>query len=623
MPQGAQFISPKEYTIKDTGFPRVFLPSTAQQQNPNTDTDSIRTIIPRFATKQPLNYLKNIEVNNKLYPVVPPKIGSSNNNAKILKYQKVIDDLKNQERTAIRVRIGYILSYNRDQGQIVHVPPNTRFVLGDIRTDPAVANILTSNLKGITTHTTSTPSEHSPLSVGGVNIPHLTFDSRIVTYTKYSEFLKAYIDFTNFAGQLERVQIRELANTIAIYENALSVLKDNIQQRILKDYFLPYSKNFALYNEPNDIAIQVGTSFVQNHDGTFYFSSSTEDGEGIFSIGIKQFLENTDTTLTDLAYLRRSGLSISSYSKLALQNPRSYTLSQKFGKYAKLIGQEEVANKNIIITDQGGYNEDFTKKVFNSSFNSDIISDSSMLIGGYGDKLKVTRFVENAQGFVEDIINEETKFNGNIVSIAGLLEKHKLVFIVTENDLKTAVPESDLYILSLAANRGINGLTKVESPGFKIKKIIQLDEDRILVLAPNGKAYTMDFSFQDTDLSDYIEDTDTQVNYTAKIQPLPLIRLKGASISLDENISISKAVIGLQGDAEFKFSVINSLTNERVYANIKVTDPNNVTKEQEYEGQLMVDNIPANGSSLPEILIEKNNGKYFEVSSIILLLGEY
>ena len=626
--QGAQFVAPKRYIIDETTFPRVFLPNKTQLQNPNTDTDSIRTMIPRFATKQTLNYLKNIEVNNKLYPVVPSGVSLLDNNASIKKLQKVLKELKRKELGATSNYRGYILSYTTridnfgKKNKTVYLPAETSFEVNtSFKTDPRIA-VLSSNLiKSIEEVTHEYSGSDYPLRVGGSPVPR-PHGPRVIVYSVYTYYNSQNITFTDENDDSTQILSKEAPKYIRDYEKRIAGLKDGVKRQIIEKHFFPYSSRFVTYNEPNDIAVQIGDTFVQNKDGSFHFSSSTEDGENIFSVAIRDFLKNTFTTREDPGYLRRSGLTINNFAQLERQNPHSIKIAQKFGKYAKLIGKADVSGKSIIVTDQGGYNEELTKKVFSTGFTSNIVVDSSMIIGGYGDILKVTRFVENAQGFVEDIVNDETKFDGDIVSVAGLLEKHKLVFIVLKEPEERV--EKTLYILSLSNNRGINGLSKIIFPSTttSIEKVIQLDEDRILILDGRQRVAELDFSFSDEDLSDKGLKNFSK-NYTTKIQPLPLVKLKGDSISLDENITISKAVVGLNGDPEFKFSVINSLTKAKVYANIKHTDPLDVTNVKKYAGQLMIDNIPANGSELPEILIEKNNGKYFELSSIILILGEY
>ena len=631
--QGAQFVAPKRYIIDETTFPRVFLPNKTQIQNPNTDTDSIRTMIPRFATKQTLNYLKNIEVNNKLYPVVPSGISLLDNNASIKKLQKVLKELKREELGSTSNYRGYLLSYNTridnfgKKNKIVYLPAETSFEANpSFKTDPRIATLSSNRIKSIEEVTHEYSGSDYPLRVSRYAVPS-PHGPRIIVYSVYTYYNSQNITFTDENDDSTQILSKEAPKYIRDYEKRIAGLKDGVKRQIIEKHFFPYSSRFVTYNEPNDIAVQIGDTFVQNKDGSFHFSSSTEDGENIFSVAIRDFLKDTFTTREDPGYLRRSGLTINNFAQLERQNPHSIKIAQKFGKYAKLIGKADVSGKSIIVTDQGGYNEELTKKVFSTGFTSNIVVDSSMIIGGYGDTLKVTRFVENAQGFVEDIVNDETKFAQNITSIAGLLEKHKLVFIVLDenpnNEDLAHSPQSGLYILSLSNNRGINGLTKVTSFNFEINKVVQLNEDVILFTSPDGRVFEMDFSFKNEDLSDYNTEEEELSNYTTKIQPLPLVKLKGDSISIDENITISKAVVGLSGDPEFKFSVINSLTKAKVYANIKHTDPLDVTNVKKYAGQLMIDNIPANGSELPEILIEKNNGKYFELSSIILILGEY
>ena len=164
----------------------------------------------------------------------------------------------------------------------------------------------------------------------------------------------------------------------------------------------------------------------------------------------------------------------------------------------------------------------------------------------------------------------------------------------------------------------IKGFTKFTMP-FTVTSIRKLDDDRIAVLG-GQEVYEMDFSDKDHMIDLIAGERET---YPYIIRPLPLLRLTEKNFSVTKNAPIRSIIVGASGDIYFRYQIIDSIKGLQTETEFRHHDKDNALDRGEIGGQFWINNIPSNGSTLPELRIIKEDDKYIEINSINIELGDY
>ena len=241
---------------------------------------------------------------------------------------------------------------------------------------------------------------------------------------------------------------------------------------------------------------------------------------------------------------------------------------------------------------------------------TELIDYSGMFIGGSGRNMKVHRFYEETQGYQSDIINERLEIPSRLESITSLQAHHNLVLFVSGGDI---------FTIAFGNQRSVKGFTKwnFKTPA---KKIVSVDDDKVVIILEGGHAYMADMANIDH-MTDDLVGEDSPTTYPTVIRPMPIINGNYEDFRVRDSLQIRSFILGFSGDAAFDYEIINSLTGTKVNRAFVRHDRNSV-EDRSFNGLLWVNNLPTNGSPLPELRIVKDDDKYIEVSSINILLGD-
>ena len=489
------------------------------------------------------------------------------------------------------------------------------------------------------------PNNISRIDFTTTNAAHIVIDGRVIftvdrggTLTKYPdafrprriiyESIYTYkntdpVPYTDpITGDVLELTRHNIGGYLQSLKEALEEITVPRDRRLINEFYRPYSTFFKVYNSPIDVNNRISGRLVQVEDDKIYLSS--RDQSDVFTLGWKEFWRNCSTVLTTPGFIRRSGIPIEGDYQLSRQTtePSIISVPARVDSSVELAGVTETEDSEILITNQGLYRiieGSSVSRISRSGFTSQAISNTSMLIGANGEVMKVVLPSEEAQGFLDFIVNDEYTFEGNIDSVVDLVEKYKLIFFTVK-----VGEEYELYTLSIGKDRRINGFSRFTFPeNFKLQKIFKLTEERLLLATEDlSTFFTLDFNsnYRHKDLFDYKSEGETEA-YNFKVRPMPIIKLTETNFSANKSQVINKAIIGMSGNPNFKFSILNSIkpNQKAVVKHYRQSNREDITEPQTYSGFAIIEGIPANGCEIPEIEISKNDGRYLEISSIALL----
>ena len=124
-------------------------------------------------------------------------------------------------------------------------------------------------------------------------------------------------------------------------------------------------------------------------------------------------------------------------------------------------------------------------------------------------------------------------------------------------------------------------------------------------------------------VADSFESNLITVPYKYIVRPMPLLSVTDEDFSVISKTSISKIVLGMCGNPVFKYEIVSdvdrALPQEREF---RMNNPDDVLTPLNYNGQLVIENLPPNGLNLPELRITKEDDQYIEIASINMYLGK-
>lgn len=643
----AQYITNKEIDISPDNFPNTYVKEST--------TTSVLNLISEFGPDMPaesknkylpIPYLLNTFVNNYLYPLEPLTI-SSNINTQQLKDD--ISELEKHSETLFEITevVGGLISYN---GIVLSSPSSfdsfepvatyTRDFIGPFNRGRRRTGYRFEREFG-TSPNLALVSVRDPY-----NFPNLAYInriekkvSRVLYYDSSSiivddlrdptivyDLLSVYVNnsdisFTDINGKTFNLNRDNIFDILQDKKELLAETEKSIEQKITDTYFKPYSTKFKVYHDPQDLSLRLGRRFLQSDKGIIYLSSSQENKENIFSVGYKDYLSNNWATSTKPDYLRNSEIPTGDIIRNSL-DPSIIRLNSKFGDYIIPTDIVDVSQHKLLVTNQKVYNYRETAtitpqidEILDSGYSTDIIADSSIIVGGDDNIVKVSRYFEDAKGFVDEIVNDDLRFNASITSVASLISKHGLIFFSLKND-------DNIYVLTIGKKRDIKGFSKF-SVNNNVEKMINVNNDKVGFLTQT-RYYEFDFSNTNSLEDEFLEigGSITTSIPIYRLKTMPLLELGDTDFSPNRIANIKKVIMGVSGNPEFNLNIINSLDgSKRAEKPYRRTNSGDIIEDVQHSGHILIDGIPPNGCELPQIEIVKDDGNYLEISSMTVLMG--
>ena len=634
----AVYATNQRIELREENFPRSY------NVNDTSTNEDIGAKSPRLRNNDNaiVRSLNSIELNKYLFPLIP--VDTSESIATANNLRSAIQSLEGiQRRLTAKEDIVGLLTRARFRtagvDRILEFTPSTprRIINAGIftstigrrfETDSRITQNNYNNLESvedIRNRQLNVNSLRYSDDMGGTRLLNGVIDMNydIVSVFREPNLSIEYTDTNrNVSYTLTRANI---GTVLAEYRDLLRETETDTYQKIMDTYLNPFSTEFVAYNEPDDHNIRLDNRTSQSADGIVHISSKRPGEEHVFSLGWKEYFRDILTVNTSLAFLRRSRIPVSTGilnpSEIDGNDPQSFSVEGKPGQDLELKDNSIVSEHNLLSTNIGIFNIQesgsvpILNRLSNQGFSTNVIEDSSTLIGGDGKQIKMLRYLEKYRGFVNAVVTKDFELDSDIISVAGLIERHKLVFFHTKDE------HNKIYVLSLGEqDQLIKGFTVFELPivdDQSIQKIFAISEDKLGVII-NFDLFELDFANK-TDLTDYSNIIDDFENYEYVIQPLPIIQLDGRNISTNKRPSVSKLSLGIDGHAQFDVQVVNADTGETKTKSIRKTDPSNIAEVLQHSGQFLVESMPSNGCARPAIRITKDDGNYIEISSIIAI----
>lgn len=407
-----------------------------------------------------------------------------------------------------------------------------------------------------------------------------------------------------------------------VLKNAELKLRQAEAGDILQDINF-YSTDFKVY-APSEERDFFGEDRNVAMAGSRVNFSSERDRDN-FSLGFVDFIRGNAYAYATVPYLRASGLldyvlrdlglvvGDLDGSVLNIAQPQIFDIPN-----ARISHYADTDRGGVVVSTKGIYFASFTnqgivlRRQIEEGANTEAIVVASMILAGQDTTLKVNRFYQEAGGYTSDIVNDELTFPSKIKDLVSLVETHKLALVSLEDN------QNHIFALSLGEGRRIKGFSRFTFPS-NVVSLSQLDNNRVAVNTQT-ESYALDFA-DIKHMTDQV-DIETKKDYEYALRPLPLIQLGDENFSVTKNTSIRSMIVGAQGDIEFKYDIIDSLSGAKKTSSFKYAPKENVVDASGQGGLFWVNNVPANGSTLPEIRIYKLDDRFIEINTINIDLGD-
>ena len=337
------------------------------------------------------------------------------------------------------------------------------------------------------------------------------------------------------------------------------------------------------------------------------------------SKGYKNFLLNNIAIGSDREYMRNSGIENTTDIEFGVPtDPQKFLLTENQQSEPTVTSYLQRSSGDLLITDQKVlYVRNLAGIIaVNTELNSGLtavgLTDESSYLGSLFNKVKLFNYFQEAGGYVATLANKELHIPSNIKSIVSLVGQHRVFLFITETEPNT------VYTLTLNDNRKLKGFTKLNVP-IDVHNIVKINESKVCLVSKTG-LYYLDFNTLYTSFKDQI-DKDTSKTYECAVSTMPVLKLREDSFSATRSLKIQNLVIGMTGNPAFNIEILGD--NNRGYeanTNNKIsfrkTSISDLTEDITFSGQLLVNNIPINGSSQPVVRLSKDDDNYIEIASM-------
>ena len=250
------------------------------------------------------------------------------------------------------------------------------------------------------------------------------------------------------------------------------------------------------------------------------------------------------------------------------------------------------------------------KIILETGATTNLIFDGGYLMFADANNIIQPRFSREAQNYLQNTINKETKQVESFDTVVSLFTRHRL-FLFHKNG------SNKIYCVSAGEDRSFKGISVFECP-FPIPTIKKLSQDKISIVSHHG-FHSLDFSSdKDTTYADQFDGGDHP--YETAFTTLPIFVLTDTEYSVFYSTTIPRATVALSGFPEFTFQVLNRENKVIAERSLRKVG-REVSSVPHFSGPFLIDRLPTSASESPKVRLTKTTDKYLSISSMVLDLG--
>ena len=379
----------------------------------------------------------------------------------------------------------------------------------------------------------------------------------------------------------------------------------------------PFSTDFKaseFLNETDRVAI-INNRLVIAEEDINYSSFSKPS---VMNTDYKAFIADNIFISKDLEYIRNSGVDIN--INIDNNDPQNYGITDEIVTNVSLLDVRS-NNEGVITT-----NKRLLRAAGNGSLQIPVLTEiddigcdknaltkyTSSIISSQGGDVRQTLYSDRVNGFVSNLINEETELPP-IIDMVQMITKHRVILCLHEKQEDTP---QQITCFSLGSEAQIKGLTKWVS-NFTADKFVKVSEDKVLLVGTEGTRI-IDFDKGFTG-DDYDKDTESEIKPIEwVIRPTPIRFNTDNSISVMKPHSIADLAIGATGQVKFDVILENYVNGKRIVKTVRET-VRGIGDVDNYTGVVVFRGLPSIASELPVLEI-RGTGSVTEISSIDMML---
>ena len=239
------------------------------------------------------------------------------------------------------------------------------------------------------------------------------------------------------------------------------------------------------------------------------------------------------------------------------KDPNTFTTVDREGRQDNIINVELLEDRLVVHTEGGlsaiapGFN--IINRFAEIAITSNLIKDSTALIGANNERLYVAAFESELGGYTSDDLNKELKEIPYISKIINMLDAHRLALLLPEKG-------NVIYILSQFVDRKFKGFARFILP-ITIVNVLREDQDKIVLESETGEAYEMDFATNlDTNFTDIVINNGARENkeIISTIQKTHLLDVDSQQSTFFGEQIIERLGIGMAGKPKMRLEFITN-----------------------------------------------------------------
>ena len=448
----------------------------------------------------------------------------------------------------------------------------------------------------------------------------------VSTFSSYDGYLQSSIDFTSIAQLWKMVSIDKFSKSLedTIINDAafdgVSISLSEIKPWVSSDIPKKVHRFSTLFRTYKTLTDGLTTDIINNRlvIGGSTIDYSAFSNTNLMNVGYKKYLRSNNYTSVDLEYLRESGFPAN--FSINENDPQNYMLRDEEVTNISLLDVRS-NNEGVITT-----NKRLLRASGNGSLQIPVLTEiddigcdknaltkyTSSIISSQGGDVRQTLYSDRVNGFVSNLINEETELPP-IIDMVQMITKHRVILCLHEKQEDTP---QQITCFSLGSEAQIKGLTKWVS-NFMADKFVKVSEDKVLLVGTEGTRI-IDFDKGFTG-DDYDQEAASEIKPIEwVIRPTPIRFNTDNSISVMKPHSIADLAIGATGQVKFDVILENYVNGKRIVKTVRET-VRGIGDVDNYTGVVVFRGLPSIASELPVLEI-RGTGSVTEISSIDMML---
>ena len=276
-------------------------------------------------------------------------------------------------------------------------------------------------------------------------------------------------------------------------------------------------------------------------------SSSEDVSANIFYEPLKYYMEFLGNRTSSIPVFFAMGIFSVDFKYDKAKDPNSFSSVNKEG-HADPIRQVVLLENRLIVHTETGLSVIGPQFVALERFadvpiTTNLISDSTALIGANKDRVYVAGFEEELGGYTSDDLNKELRQFPYIKEIVDMLDSHRLALFLPKKG-------NVIYALSQFVDRRFKGFSRFILP-ITIVKAFRESFDTAVVIDDRSNVYSLNFKTGTmTDFTDHFINEDGETVDTPLISTIRksnLVSVDAESTTFFSEQSVSRIVIGMSG----------------------------------------------------------------------------